>query len=432
MDIAKLSRSELDEALRTLTATSPAGQTVLEEVRLLVHDLQTHQCELEMQNAALRETQQKLEHAFHRYSDLYDSLPIGYLTLTLDGRILEANLAAVELLGWPRDRVEGAVLRQFLPAEEATALALHLEESARTPGRQKLEATVLSRGTAPLRVQLATDASAVEGVPVLRMAITDISELKLAQGALQHIVEEQETFAYSISHDLRAPLLTISSFANVLLEDGAERSPQEQVDILGRIRRAALRMDVLLQDLLDYSRVSRARVVPQTIEVGAVVAEVLAQHQAAITERKAQITAPTGNFHVIGARALLIQVLGNLLSNALKYSPRDRPPVVRIEAEERERTLVISVADQGIGIAPKYQERIFRIFERLHGQAEYPGTGVGLAVVRRAAERMMGRVWVESEEGKGSRFFVELPRADGGPIAAPPAVVAKPADKSTR
>jgi signal transduction histidine kinase len=184
------------------------------------------------------------------------------------------------------------------------------------------------------------------------------------------------------------------------------------MDIVQRIGRAAGRMDELLQNLLEYSRVSRAQAKVEPLNINEIVNDVVIQHQGLIDNSGAELHIQPGMPIVAGSRTLFGQAFGNLLTNALKYAQKGTKPVVRITARESDCTVIFCVADEGIGIAPHHQERIFRIFERLHGLAEYPGTGIGLAIVRRAVERMRGRIWVESQEGKGSRFLMELPKPE--------------------
>ena len=236
------------------------------------------------------------------------------------------------------------------------------------------------------------------------------AQLKHAQRSLQEIVAEQENFAYSISHDLRAPLLTMRGFASMLLDDPGSFSPEQSREILGRINRAGARMDDLLLSLLEYTRVSRSDVPLGPLSLSEVVSDVLVQHRDLISESRAQLDVEEPLPAALGSTALLGQALGNLLTNAIKYTAKNQTPVVRIRARVTERTVIVTVADEGIGIAPENHERIFRIFERLHGVSAYPGAGIGLALVRRAADRMQGRVWVESEAGRGAQFHLELPR----------------------
>ncbi|HUR59806.1 MAG TPA: ATP-binding protein [Opitutaceae bacterium] len=398
-----------------LSAASPgaaAQRDPAPDSARLVGELQAQRGELEMQIRTLRETQAQLEGAVHRYVDLYDSLPIGYVTLTREGRIVEANRAAGEWLGVPREGLAGALLGDFLLAADAPRLPAYLETCAASRESQLFEATLAATGSKPIEVQISgrrADATHSNEV-LIGAALTNVSELKEAQRGLEEIVAEQENFAYSISHDLRAPLLTMRGFASMLLEDGVSFTSEQSREILGRINRAGARMDDLLLSLLNYTRVSRSDVPLGPMSLSEVVRDVLVQHRGSIAESRAQVDVEEPLPAAMGSTGLLGQVLGNLLTNALKYSAKDRTPVVRISARLTERTVILTVADNGIGIAPANHERIFRIFERLHGVSAYPGTGIGLALVRRAAERMNGRVWVESEEGRGAEFHLELPR----------------------
>ena len=180
---------------------------------------------------------------------------------------------------------------------------------------------------------------------------------------------------------------------------------------LERIGVAAARMDVLIQDLLTYSRLSRAELRLEPLGLSGVVREACRQLQAAIEESRANVEiAPLPK--VSGHRATLVQIFANLFSNSLKFvSPGERP-LIRVSAEPRGSLVRIWIADNGIGIEPEHQERIFEVFQRLHGLETYPGTGIGLAIVRRGAERLGGAAGVESERGRGSRFWVDLKPAE--------------------
>jgi signal transduction histidine kinase len=137
--------------------------------------------------------------------------------------------------------------------------------------------------------------------------------------------------------------------------------------------------------------------------------ELLIEHRAIVQERQAEIIVERPVPNVLGCATILNQVFANLLTNALKYTEPGRAPQVRVFGERQNTRVILRVMDNGIGIEPRYHERIFQVFERLHGYSYYPGTGVGLAIARRAVQRMSGRIWVESELGKGSCFCVELP-----------------------
>lgn len=227
--------------------------------------------------------------------------------------------------------------------------------------------------------------------------------------ALQSSNEALEAFAYSVSHDLRAPLRAVQGMAEALREDYADKLDETGRDYLARVAGAAARMDNLIQDLLAYGRLSRADLKPEAVNLESVVSEALEQMQGEMARSGAQVTVVEALPVVTGHRATLLQAVANLLSNAIKFAKPDVPPRIRVWSERRNGRVRLWVEDNGIGIDPEYHERIFRVFERLHGVETYPGTGIGLAIVRKGMERLGGQSGVESKPGEGSRFWIELP-----------------------
>ncbi|MDZ8235808.1 MAG: ATP-binding protein [Nostoc sp. ChiQUE01a] len=259
--------------------------------------------------------------------------------------------------------------------------------------------------------------------------------------ALVEANKELETFAYSVSHDLRSPLRSMQGLAQALQEDYSDRLDSNGEDYIQRIVASAERMDGLIQDLLDYSRLSQVEINLRIINLTDIVIEAINQLEVELRSRQAQVNIQQPLPEVTGHRTILIQVLVNLLSNAIKFVPDNRQPEIRIwaeivgedagsvrhgDAQKLSNTLSVSpcprvppsslrassirlwVEDNGIGIAPEHQQRIFNVFERLHTQESYPGSGIGLAIVRKGVERMRGQVGVESIVGQGSRFWIEL------------------------
>ncbi len=226
---------------------------------------------------------------------------------------------------------------------------------------------------------------------------------------LQEINAELEAFAHTVSHDLRAPLRAMQGFAVALLEDLGDRLGEKGTEYAGRIRGAAERMDRLILDLLAYSRLSRMELKLHEVNLGQLVATAVDQLEGEIRETGARLQVDEPLPDVLGQREILLQVVVNLLSNALRFVAEGTVPQVRVWAERRPGAVRLWVEDNGIGIAPSHHERIFHVFERLHGVEEYPGTGVGLAIVRKAVTRLGGSSGLESEVGRGSRFWVELP-----------------------
>jgi signal transduction histidine kinase len=223
--------------------------------------------------------------------------------------------------------------------------------------------------------------------------------------------QELDHFAYSVSHDLRAPLRAMQGFSQALLEDYAGELDPGGQDYARRINAASERMDHLIQDLLAYSRISREEMALQPVSLEQTVAEAMAHLEGDIQARQARVRVEPPLPGVQAHRATLLQLVANLVSNAIKFTAPEVKPQVRLWAEDRGERVCLWVEDNGLGIAPEHQERIFRIFERLHGIEAYPGTGIGLAIVKKGVERMGGRVGVESELGQGSRFWVELGKA---------------------
>jgi PAS domain S-box-containing protein len=215
-----------------------------------------------------------------------------------------------------------------------------------------------------------------------------------------------ESFNYSVSHDLRAPLRAIEGFAAALHEDLPAAQSIEVREDLRQIGNAVKRMNALIDDLLDYSRVSRADMEMAEVDLHDVMGGVLQIDPAASIR-----TAIAPGVRVRAQRSALTQALLNLVDNALKFHKPGLPPAVDIVALRQDNTVRITVTDDGIGIAPEHHERIFQIFQRLHTASAYPGTGIGLALVKRIVERFGGAVGVESEAGKGSTFWIDVPAA---------------------
>lgn len=412
-DLTSLSKEELVKNLRELQCRAPeASAAAIDHLQQTVQQLQVHRVELEMQNRALRETQQELEQSARRYADLFDHLPTGYLIVSLQGQILCANPTAMELLEPPDGEVAGKFVRRYLDAYDAGRFATHLEVCAASGRQSILELTFRPRDGSNIAVQFSSRlAPPLPGATQqIHIAVADISQLKRTQRMLEEINREQEAFNYSISHDLRAPLVTISNYARIVVSDHHEALDEEGTGMLHRIENAAMRMEETLKHLLEYSMLAREEVVLQSLDLSEVLRDVLIEHRGMIQQMRAEVKVAPHLPAVRGSRVILAQVLANLLTNALKYTQPGVPPQVEIGAAESTNGVILQVRDYGIGIEKKYHSRIFEIFERLHGYTKYPGSGVGLAIARRAVDRMKGRIWIESAPGEGSTFFIELAR----------------------
>jgi two-component system CheB/CheR fusion protein len=226
---------------------------------------------------------------------------------------------------------------------------------------------------------------------------------------LRDTIGELETFSYSVSHDLRTPLRAMDGYARAILEDCPSLNAEHR-NYLERIVRGAERLDRLTLDVLAYSRLSRTDVQPQPVDLNKLVQDIIDQYPN-FQSCRSQIEVATPLLPVLGHPAFLTQCLSNILGNAIKFVAAGQTPLVKIWTEAHGAAVRIFIKDNGIGIAPEHQDRMFKLFGRVHSEKTYEGTGIGLAVAKRAVERMGGTIGYESELGKGTRFCIELPGA---------------------
>jgi len=222
--------------------------------------------------------------------------------------------------------------------------------------------------------------------------------------------KQLEAFVYSIAHDLRAPLRAMEGYSAMLLEEAGAVLNETTRGYANRINKSAQVLDTLLRDLLAFSRLTQERIELAPVKLESAVQFALDLLQEEIQRKKARVEIARPLPTVLAHAPTLGQVMVNLVSNALKFVAPGQPPLIRLRAEERSEFVRLWVEDNGIGIAPEHQEQIFRLFTRLHG-ATYGGTGIGLTVVKHGIERLRGQVGLESARGQGSRFWVELQKA---------------------
>ncbi|MBL8389537.1 MAG: PAS domain-containing protein [Hydrogenophaga sp.] len=221
--------------------------------------------------------------------------------------------------------------------------------------------------------------------------------------------QELEAFSYSVSHDLKAPLRGIDGYSQLLVEEYGDKLNEEGRQFVRRIRHGVQQMGELISDLLEYSRMERRDMAAEKVAVRGLVQRILEGYEADIVRQQAQVQVEMDDFELALDREGMAVVLRNLIGNALKFSRDCKPPQIHIGSREDAGRRLLWVRDNGVGFDMRYHDRMFGIFQRLHRAEEFPGTGVGLALVAKAVQRMGGRVWAESAPGAGATFYLEFP-----------------------
>ena len=426
-----------------------------QRVRKLVHELRTHQIELEMQNEELRRAQEDLVESRDQYCELYDFAPVGYSSVSNEGFILQANLTLADMLGVNRAALIKRRVSAFIVDDDQDIYYRHRHQLLETKEQQTCELRMRRSGDRPFWVGIVSSITTAPDTTDdlrIRMVISDITERKWAEAEAQATQEkllaqqhreqqrvekanrelerrnhELQDFVHVASHDLRAPLVNVRGFADALasfcrrartivatMEDTeALRSQliplleEEIADSLEYVRTASAQMDALLTGLLDVSRIGIAALVIERIDLNRMMAEIVESMK--FSARQAGATIEVGTLPPCrGDRTQVGQVFSNLVDNALKYLDPTRPGVVRVWADKREGRVVYCVEDNGIGIDSEDREAIFRLFRRLDPERG-AGYGLGLAIARRVLDRHGGEIRLESTPNQGSKFLVSLP-----------------------
>lgn len=364
------------------------------------------------------------------YRDLVESAPDGMILIDTDGRIVLVNAQAERLFGYRRDSLIGQPIELLIPERLRDRHQLHrgtfMHDPRQRPMGSGLDLWARRKDGSEFPVEISLGPLQTEEGTVVTAAVRDITERKAFERQLADYAEslkrsnrELEQFAYIASHDLRAPLRSLTGFSQLLQRRHADKLDGEAAEFLGYITQSAKQMQSLIDDLLAFSRVSRAEQVLKPVDCEQVLLKVERQLKALIDSRGAQITHETLPA-VLGIEHEIMQLFQNLISNGLKFQP-DPDPRVHVGVRAEGPGWHFTVTDYGIGIPQEYQDKIFLIFQRLHTTEEYEGTGVGLAICKKIIEHHGGRIWVDSEPGKGSTFhfiFRSAPPTESGADAS--------------
>ena len=349
---------------------------------------------------------------------IIEASPVGMVVVDSKGSITTVNRSMEAIVGHDRNELKGLPVETLIPSSIRESHVASRNEFLASAKMRRMGAgrdlKALHSDGHEVPVDIGLSRIVVEDNVHVLATVVDITHrqrvteaIATARDALARSNKELEQFAYVASHDLQEPLRKVSSFCDLLKKNYREQLDADGQTYLDFAVDGANRMRQLIKDLLQYSRVESQSQPLEPVEADQALEEALFAVAAAIEESGAEIVR-TPLPQVRADKRQLTQLFQNLIGNAIKYQ-NEQKPAVNISATQEEGRWVFTIADNGIGIDPKHHDRIFGVFKRLHGRGEYAGTGIGLAICRRIAQRFGGDIWVESEVGSGSKFHFSIP-----------------------
>lgn len=354
-----------------------------------------------------------------RYRELMEKMTDGFVSLNRDWQYVYLNPRAAEMLGSTResliskniwDEFPEGVGQPFYHAYHKAfneQVAVQIEEYYEPWDRWFENRIYPNTDGISIFFQ---DISVRKRAEIALQQSRDELEMRVKQRTeqLANANKELETFTYSVSHDLKAPLRGIDGYSHLLMEEHADQLDADAQTLLGNVRRGVSQMNQLIEDLLAYSRMERRQLQDQSVDLNNLVQQLLNERQHEISAHDVQLKVDLKGLSVRADPNGLAMVLRNLIDNAIKFSAASQPAMIEIIASTQGQAAMIAIKDNGIGFDMRFHDQIFSIFQRLQRSEDYPGTGVGLAIVHKAVQRMGGRVWADSTPGKGTTFYVEL------------------------
>lgn len=364
---------------------------------------------------------ERLKKSEERFRLAVEAAPNAMVMVDRAGKIVLVNSQIEKLFGYAREELLGRQIELLVPprfraAHPGHRAGFHADPRTRAMGAGRDLFGLRKDGSeVPVEIGL-NPIEASEGLVLA--SIVDITERKKLEAQaretarLEAAQEELEAFSYSVAHDLRAPLRHIDGFIQMLGENTAGRLDDRGRDLMDKISRAAKRLGALIDELLEFSKTARIEMRREPVDLGTIVAEVIAEFQEGLKDRAVEWrVAPLPK--AMGDPGMIRLVFANLIGNALKFSRGRSPAVIEIDARDSKTDgWVIRVRDNGVGFDMRFSAKLFGVFQRLHGMEEFEGTGIGLAHVRRIVAKHGGQTCAEGEVGKGAAFYFTLPEPE--------------------
>ena len=359
----------------------------------------------------------KAEEKIAKLAGIVDSSGDAIISKTLNGIIISWNKEAEKLFGYTTEEILGKHISLLFPSTRANDEENILNQIRQGKSiinyeteHQKKDGTFFS-----VSATISPIFDSYGKITGISKIARDITEKKLAEAklveytrALEQKHKETEQFAYIASHDLQEPLRTITNYIGLFNEEYKGKLNKEADMYLEFITGASMRMKILINDLLEYTRIENDKRIVE-IDINTLLKDILSDLDTSIKENRAAIHSETLPV-MSGYYSRLKSLFQNLISNAIKFKKPGEDPVITIASEDKGSEWLFSIKDNGIGIDMTYNEKIFKLFQRLHSRSDYQGTGIGLAHCKKIVELTGGSIWVESEPGKGSTFYFTLPK----------------------
>lgn len=397
----KMADGNIMVVARDISERKKAEQEIKTLNESLERKVKERTTELEHIITELKESEEKFQKAF-------DASAAGIsITNLSDTNLMDINRAFTHMTGFTKEEAIGHNTKELGLITNIAKREEVLKEIQEHGYARNFEMTVRHRSGKEFEILASVETIILKGKKCALNIIHDITDRKTAERQLMIVNQELEAFTYSVSHDLRSPLRAINGYAEILQEDYQAQFNDEANRLLQNIKQNAIKMGNLIDDLLAFSKLGRQEIEKEEVDLNELLETIIIELN---KNQPHKTTIKYTTLHKVKADYnLLYQVIFNLVSNGIKYSSKGENPEVEINSEEKNGEIILSVKDNGAGFDMKYADKLFGVFQRLHSQEEFEGTGVGLAIVHRVITKHKGRVWAEGKINEGATFHISLP-----------------------